>query len=58
MVELIPDVAEHPANRSPEYHIEISDLINPVAVFLLDFSALSRSTYFTYTPNSGTSSFF
>lgn len=50
IVKLIPRVAEHPANHSPVYHIdiEISDLINPVAVFLLNFSALSRSTYFTY----------
>ena len=44
IVELIPAVAEHPANCSPEYNIEISYLINPVAVFLLDLYVLISHT--------------
>ena len=45
IVELIPAVVIiRSANRSPEYNIEISDLINPVAVFLLDFYVLISHT--------------
>ena len=49
IVLLIPDVAEQAARRSFGYHNPISARISPVAVFLLDCSASSRSTNGTYT---------
>ena len=58
MLELMPLFAEHDASRSDVYHKEIRYLISPVALFLEFCSAISNSTYLTYTPKPLTNSFF